>query len=93
MATTILERTPRSVTVRMSTGRWKRIQQLEHTYRMANTIKRSTFIMETRTFKSDVAAFFKKMQADKQALNACIREGRDIQQEARNRGITLSTPI
>lgn len=49
--------------------------------------------METRTFKSDVAAFFKKMQADKQALNACIREGRDIQQEALNRGIRLSTPI
>ena len=49
--------------------------------------------METRTFKSDVAAFFKKMQADKQALNACIREGRDIQKEALNRGIRLSTPI
>ena len=41
MATTILEKTPRSVTVRMSTGRWNRILQLEHTYRMANTIRKS----------------------------------------------------
>lgn len=41
MATTILEKTPRSVTVRMSTGRWNRILKLEHTYRMANTIKKS----------------------------------------------------
>jgi len=41
MATAILERTPRSVTVKMSTGRWNRIQQLERAYRVANTIKRS----------------------------------------------------
>ena len=36
MATAILERTPRSVTVKMSTGRWNRIQQLERAYRVAN---------------------------------------------------------
>ena len=41
MATAILERTPRSVTVKMSTSRWNRIQQLERAYRVANTIKRS----------------------------------------------------
>ena len=36
MATAILERTPRSVNVKMSIGRWNRIQQLEHAYRIAN---------------------------------------------------------
>ena len=49
--------------------------------------------METRTFKLDVAAFFKKMQADKQALNACIRQGKDVSTEAEKRGLTLATPI
>ena len=33
------------------------------------------------------------MQADKEALNACIREGGNIKQEAKNRGIKLATPI
>ena len=49
--------------------------------------------MEKRTFKTDFAAFFKKMQADKQALNACIREGKDVRKEAKKRGVTLATPI
>ena len=49
--------------------------------------------MEKRTFKSDMAAFFKKMQADKEALNACIRKGGNITQEAKDRGITLATPV
>lgn len=49
--------------------------------------------METKTFKSDVVAFFKKMQADKQALNACIRKGENVSIEAQKRGITLATPI
>lgn len=49
--------------------------------------------METRNFKLDVAAFFKKMQADKQVLNACIREGGNVSIEAQKRGLTLATPI
>ena len=49
--------------------------------------------METKTFKLDVAAFFKKMQADKQALNACIRRGGNVSTEAKKRGLTLATPI
>ena len=49
--------------------------------------------METKTFKRDVTAFFQKMQADKQALNACIREGRNVSTEAKKRGLTLATPI
>ena len=49
--------------------------------------------METKTFKSDVVTFFKKMQADKQALNACIRKGEDVSIEAQKRGVTLATPI
>ena len=52
-----------------------------------------TRTMETRNFKLDVAAFFKKMQADKQALNACIREGGNVSTEAKKRGLTLATPI
>ena len=52
-----------------------------------------TRTMETRNFKLDVAAFFKKMQADKQALNACIREGGNVSTEAQKRGLTLATPI
>ena len=49
--------------------------------------------METRTFKLDAAAFFKKMQANKQALNACIRQGKNVSAEAKKRGLTLATPI
>ena len=52
-----------------------------------------TCTMETRSFKLDVAAFLKKLQADKQALNACIREGRNVSTEAQKRGLTLATPI
>ncbi|MBO6191077.1 MAG: hypothetical protein J6N98_01565 [Prevotella sp.] len=38
---TIVERTPRTVTVRMSTRRWNRMLQLEQTYKLARIIKRS----------------------------------------------------
>ena len=37
----IVERTPRTVTVRMSTRRWNRMLQLEQTYKLARIIKRS----------------------------------------------------
>ncbi len=37
----IIERTPRTVTVRMSTRRWSRLQQMEQAYKLAETIKRS----------------------------------------------------
>ncbi len=37
----VIERTPRSVTVRMSTRRWNRMLQLEEAYKLARTIKRS----------------------------------------------------
>ena len=36
-----VERTPRTVTVRMSTRRWNRMLQLEQTYKLARIIKRS----------------------------------------------------
>ena len=49
--------------------------------------------MATKTFKSDMIAFFEKMQADKQALNACIRRGGNLKDEAQKRGIKLATPI
>ncbi len=49
--------------------------------------------METKTFKSDASAFFNKIQADKEALNACIREGKNVSAEAKKRGLTLVTPI
>ncbi len=49
--------------------------------------------MNTRTLKSDMTDFFKKMQADKTALNACIRQGKSITKEAQRRGLTLATPI
>lgn len=39
--TTIVERTPRRVTVSMSTRRWNRMLQLEETYKLARIIKRS----------------------------------------------------
>ena len=37
----IIDRTPRTVTVRMSTRRWNRLLQLEQTYKLARIIKRS----------------------------------------------------
>jgi len=37
---TIIDRTPRTVTVRMSTRRWNRMLQLEQTYKLARIIKR-----------------------------------------------------
>jgi len=39
--TAVLERTPRSVTVRLSTRRWNKMLELEQTYKLACTIKRS----------------------------------------------------
>ena len=44
---TIIERTPRTVTVRMSTRRWNRLQQMEQAYKLARTIKRSMKQAET----------------------------------------------
>ena len=38
--TAIIERTLRTVTVRMSTRRWNRLQQMEQAYKLAQTIKR-----------------------------------------------------
>jgi hypothetical protein len=43
----IIERTPRTVTVRMSTRRWNRLQQMEQAYKLAHTIKRSMKQAET----------------------------------------------
>ena len=43
----IVERTPRTVTVRMSTRRWNRMLQLEETYKLARIIKRSMNQVET----------------------------------------------
>ena len=37
----IIERTPRRVTVSLSTRRWNRMLQLEKAYKLACTIKRS----------------------------------------------------
>jgi hypothetical protein len=37
----ILEKTPRSITVRMSHRRWNRMLELEQAYKLARTIKRS----------------------------------------------------
>lgn len=39
--TAIIERTPRSITVRMSTRRWKKMLDLERAYKLACIIKRS----------------------------------------------------
>ena len=39
--TAIIERTPRSITVRMSTRRWNKMLELEQTYKLARIIKRS----------------------------------------------------
>ena len=49
--------------------------------------------MDIKTFKSEASSFFKKMQADKQALNACIRQGKDVSTEVQKRGLSLATPI
>ena len=38
---TVIERTPRRITVSMSARRWNRIQKLEQAYKLAQTIKRS----------------------------------------------------
>ena len=43
----IIERTPRRVTVSMSTRRWNRIQKLEQAFKLAHTIKRSMKQAET----------------------------------------------
>ena len=43
----IVERTPRWVTVCMSTRRWNRIQKLEQAYKLARIIKRSMKQAET----------------------------------------------
>ncbi len=45
--TTIVERTPRRITVSMSTRRWNRMLQLEETYKLARIIKRSMKQVET----------------------------------------------
>ena len=37
----IIDRTPRTVTVRMSTRRWNRMLQLEQAYKLARIIKHS----------------------------------------------------
>ena len=37
----IVDRTPRTVTVRMNTRRWNRMLELEQTYKLARIIKRS----------------------------------------------------
>lgn len=43
----IVERTTRHVTVRLSNRRWDRLMELEHAYKMAQTIKRSIKQAET----------------------------------------------
>jgi len=43
----ILERTSRSVTVRISTRRWNKLQELERAYKLARIIKRSMKQVET----------------------------------------------
>lgn len=43
----IIERTPRTVTVRMSTRRWSRLQQMEQAYKLAEAIKRGMKQAET----------------------------------------------
>ena len=45
--TAIVERTPRTVTVRMSTRRWNRLQQMEQAYKLAQNIKHSMKQAET----------------------------------------------
>ena len=43
----IISRTPRRVTVSMSTRRWNRMLELEEAYKLAQTIKRSMKQAET----------------------------------------------
>ena len=43
----VIERTPRSVTVRMSTRRWNRMLELEQTYKLARIISRSMHQVES----------------------------------------------
>ena len=43
----IIERTPRTVTVRMSTRCWSRLQQMEQAYKLAEAIKRGMKQAET----------------------------------------------
>ena len=45
--TTIIERTPKRITVNMSTRRWNRMLQLEETYKLARIIRRSMKQVET----------------------------------------------
>ena len=47
LMTTIVERTPKRITVSMSTRRWNRMLQLEETYKLARIIKRSMKQVET----------------------------------------------
>ena len=43
----IVERTPRRVTISMSTRRWNKIQKLEQAYKLAQNIRRSMKQAET----------------------------------------------
>jgi len=43
----VIERTQKTVTVRMSTRRWDRLQKMEQAYKLAQTIKRSAKQAET----------------------------------------------
>ena len=43
----VIERTPRSVTVRMSTRRWNKMLELEQTYKLARIISRSMHQVES----------------------------------------------
>jgi hypothetical protein len=43
----VVEKNPRSITVRMSHRRWRRMLELEQAYRLARTIKHSMQQMET----------------------------------------------
>ena len=45
--TTIVEKTPRRITVNMSLQRWNRMLQLEDTYKLARIIKHSMKQVET----------------------------------------------
>ena len=43
----VLERNPRSVTVRMSPSRWERFVELEKVYQVANAVRRAKRECET----------------------------------------------
>ena len=45
----VIERTPRSVTVRMSTRRWNKMLELEQTYKLARIISRSMHQVESES--------------------------------------------